>query len=216
MDVDDLLPLSGLQHVIFCERQCALIHVEGLWIENPLTASGRVEHDRVHEASGEVRPDLRIYRALHIGSELLGITGVTDVVEFHLEAGKNVWRPYPVEHKHGLKGHRLADQVQLCAQALALEEMMAVEVPEGAIYYRTSNRRLTVKFSRQLREMTQVAARRFHEIVDQKITPRASYSKKCDHCSLKEACLPELTGDLEHYHGLVRELMNSDGKDGGA
>jgi CRISPR-associated exonuclease Cas4 len=200
--------------VVFCERQCALIHVEGVWVENPLTASGRVEHDRVHDPAGEVRPGFRIYRALPLRSERLGVTGVADVVEFQLEDETGIWRPFPVEYKHGPKSRRLADQVQLCAQAMALEEMLGVDVPRGAVFYRTSNRRVTVECNAALRERTMAAARRYHELVEQGLTPRASYAKKCDHCSLIEACLPEITANLSGFHRKL-EIARREGSDGG-
>ncbi len=214
MDVDNLLPLSGLQHVRFCERQCALIHVEGVWVENPLTASGRVEHERVHDPAGEVRPGFRIHRALPLRSERLRVTGVADVVEFQLESESGVWRPFPVEHKHGAKGRWLADQVQLCAQAMALEEMFEVDVPRGAVFYRTSNRRAIVECDAILRQRTESAARRYHELVERGLTPRAAYSKKCDHCSLKEACLPEITADLSEFHRRLESARRNDANGG--
>ncbi|MDP8255326.1 MAG: CRISPR-associated protein Cas4 [Candidatus Alcyoniella australis] len=214
MDVDDLLPLSGLQHVVFCERQCALIHVEGVWVENPLTAAGRVEHEHVHDPAGEVRAGLRICRALALRSERLGVVGVADVVELVFEEAAGVWRPFPVEHKHGAKGRRLADRVQLCAQAMALEEMLGVDVPRGAVFYRSSNRRVVVECDALLREKTFAAAKRYWQLVDQRLTPRASYAKKCDNCSLREVCLPEITADVNGFHRKLARAQPSD-PDGG-
>lgn len=214
MDVDDFNPLSGLQHVVFCERQCALIHVEGVWTENLYTAAGRVEHERVHDPAGEVRSDLRIFRALPLRSERLGVVGIADVVEFVLEKDSDVWRPFPVEYKHGAKGRRLADRVQLCAQAIALEEMLGLDVPRGALFYRRSNRRLNVEFDEALRKQTMAAAERFHQLIEQRLTPPASYSKKCEQCSLRDACMPEVTSDPAVFHSKLEHAQPSDA-DGG-
>jgi CRISPR-associated exonuclease Cas4 len=166
----------------------------------------------VHDPAGEVRPGFRIHRALPLHSERLGVTGVADVVEFTLKEETGVWRPFPVEHKHGAKGRWLADQVQLCAQAMALEEMLGLDVPRGAVFYRTSNRRAGVECDAALRERTLAAARRYHALVEQGVTPRAKYAKKCDHCSLKDTCLPEITADLAGFH---RKLDRAPAADAG-
>ena len=143
---DDLLPLSGLQHMLFCERQCALIHVEQVWAENRLTAEGRIMHDRVHEADRVSRGDIRVEYAMPLRSLRLGLIAKADVVEFHreMETGENgleKWRPFPVEYKHGKPKKDNSDKVQLCAQAMCLEEMLDVEIPDGAIFYGKTRRR---------------------------------------------------------------------------
>src|ERR1700688_2248716 len=123
----DLVALSALQHYLFCVRQCALIHIEQAWAENAATAEGRVAHERVHAVESEIRRGVRTVTGMPLRSDRLGVTGIADVVELH-RTGNGGWRPFPVEHKRGRsKAHR-ADEVQLCAQAMALEEMFGVEI----------------------------------------------------------------------------------------
>ncbi len=195
---DDLLPISGLQHLLYCERQCALIHVEGQWAENRLTAEGKVGHERVHGGGGRSAPGVRTAFALHLRSLALGLSGVADVVEFHQPAGEKPgepWRPFPVEYKRGKPKKANCDAVQLCAQALCLEEMLGVAVPAGALFYGTTRRRQDVAFDEGLRGETAAAARRFHELVDAGRTPAAEYApEKCDACSLLALCLPKTAG----------------------
>ena len=196
----DLLPLSGLQHLVFCERQCALIHVEQAWRENRLTAEGRVLHERVDAGEGERRADLRISRGLPLRSLRLGLSGRADVVEFHRvglgEEGARVpglagyWRPFPVEYKRGQQKWIDCDRVQLCAQALCLEEMLQVQVSTGAIFYGRVRRRETVVFDSALREVTAGAARRFHDLLTNGHTPVVHYAPKCRSCSLLDICMP--------------------------
>lgn len=185
---DDLLPLSALQHIVFCERQCALIHVEQAWDENRFTAEGRIMHERVHEEGEESRPGVKIARGVPLRSLRLGLSGKADAVEFIREA--DLWRPFPVEHKRGKPKPDECDSIQLCAQALCLEEMLGVEVPAGAIFYGRTRRRLEVAFDRGLREKTEAAADRLHELVEKRQTPAPVYSKKCRACSLADLCLP--------------------------
>ncbi len=199
---DDLLPLSALQHLLFCERQCALIHIEGVWMENRLTAEGRVLHERVHNPGAERRHRVRVEFSLALRSLRLGLAGQADVVEFHASggdeerqeradgAGKARELPYPVEYKRGKPKQDRSDLVQLCAQAMCLEEMVGVDVPEGALFYGRERRRTKVLFSEDLREDTRNAARRLHELVASGITPPPDYGKKCRACSLRDACLP--------------------------
>ena len=193
---DDLLPLSGLQHLLYCERQCALIHVEGQWAENRQTAEGNVAHERVHGGGGRTTPGVRTAFSLHLRSLALGLSGVADVVEFHQPQQQGApWRPFPVEHKRGRPKHGDADRVQLCAQALCLEEMLGVAVPAGALFYGTTRRRQDVVFDAALRQTTANAARRFHELMDAGRTPAAEYAPdKCDACSLLSLCLPKTAG----------------------
>lgn len=192
-DEDRLLPISALQHLLFCERQCALIHIEGLWVENRLTAEGRLLHERAHEAPTEIRAGVRIARGLDLRSLRLGLVGKSDIVEFRLSSGKRV--PFPVEYKRGKPKAHDADRVQLCAQALCLEEMLGIEAPCGALYYGATRRRLDVMFDAELRETTAVTAQRLHSLVSDGRTPRAVREPKCDHCSLIGVCLPDSTGE---------------------
>lgn len=192
---DGLLPISGLQHLLFCERQCALIHVEGQWLENRLTAEGRVSHERVHAGGGRSGPGVRQAFALHLRSLELGLSGVADVVEFHRAAPGGPWRAFPVEHKRGRPKRGSWDTVQLCAQALCLEEMLGQEVPCGALFYGATRRRLDVAFDPALRRATAQAALRFHRLAGSRLTPRAQYDPaKCDSCSLLDICLPRSAG----------------------
>lgn len=186
---DQLLPLSALQHLIFCERQCALIHIEQIWDENRLTVEGRIMHERVHQAEDELRDGVRISRGLRLRSLELGLSGIADVVEFHRQA--EGWQPFPVEYKRGKPKPDACDEVQLCAQALCLEEMLACAIPSGALFYGTTRRRKDVKFGPDLRGQTATAARRLHELLAKGITPPAVYDKKCDNCSLVHVCLPK-------------------------
>ncbi|MCB9960148.1 MAG: CRISPR-associated protein Cas4 [Rhodospirillaceae bacterium] len=185
---DDLIPLSALQHWLFCPRQCALIHVEQMWAENRFTAEGRLLHDRAHTPKAERRRGVRTLTAVPLRSLALGVTGVADVVE--LRSG----RPYPVEYKRGKpKAHR-ADEVQLCAQALCLEEMFGVAVPEGALFYGEPRRHTPVAIDDDLRALTRQVAAEARAALAAGRTPAAQYEKrKCSACSLIDACRPKAT-----------------------
>ncbi len=211
---DDLFPLSALQHFLFCPRRAALVHIEGIWGENRATAEGHLFHERVHKAEGESRGDVRVARGLRLRSLRLGVTGVADVVEFHrlpkitpsettpgggrscmeLEGVRGYWRPFPIEYKVGKLRHERGYEVQLCAQAICLEEMLDVAVPRGALFYGKTARRLEVTFDDGLRMETEEAARRLHEILRSGNTPRVRYQKKCPKCSLMSICMPKVTG----------------------
>lgn len=192
---DDLLPLSGVQHVVFCARQAALIHVERIWLENAPTALGRILHERADLAGQDMRRGVRLGRAVQLRSRRLGLFGVADVIEYHEEPGlPGSVRPFPVEYKRGSR-LRLADQVQLCAQALCLEEMHGVEVPRGALFYGQRHRRIDVDFSAELRAATAAAAARLHELVASAVLPAAEPGPKCRDCSLVSACQPAVSSD---------------------
>jgi len=191
---DDLLPLSGLQHLLFCERQCALIHIEQVWAENLLTAEGRIMHERVHKEGRESRGDVRIEYAMPLRSLRLGLIAKADVVEFHrnTECPDNIWQPFPVEYKRGKPKKDNYDKVQLCGQAMCLEEMLGVEIPAGALFYGKTRRRQDVDFDIVLRRETEDAAKRFHELVDSGHTPKPVYKKKCGNCSMYDLCMPKI------------------------
>ena len=205
MDEDDLLPLSALQHLLFCERQAALIHLEQLWAENPLTVEGRHLHERVDTAPGESRGDVRFARALPLRSLRLGLVGRADLVELHripadaadsepgasLPGVPGLWRPFPVEYKRGRPKPHHADEVQLCAQGLCLEEMLNTPVPAGALFYGQTRRRLDVPFGDDLRRETEEAAARLHRLLASGVTPQPVREPKCDQCSLIDLCLPD-------------------------
>lgn len=182
----DLLPISALQHLLYCERQCALIHLDQHWSENRFTAEGRVLHERAHEGPSESRPGVRIARGMQVSSEVLGLSGVCDVVEFHRNG-----LILPVEYKRGKpKSHR-ADEVQLCAQALCIEEMLRASIPEGSLFYGENRRRSSVTFDPELRELTVSLSEKLHQMISQRILPPADYERrKCSACSLIEECQP--------------------------
>lgn len=199
----DLLPLSGLQHLLFCERQWALIHIEQQWEENRLTQEGRVLHERVHESGTEARPDVIVARGLRVHSLRLGLSGETDVVEFQravegsagalqLEGRAGWWKPFPVEYKRGRPKSDAWDEVQLCAQGLCLEETFGVAVGAGALFYGKNRRRTPVVFDAPLRNRTEALAARMHELYSARRTPRAIYAPKCENCSLNQRCMPAL------------------------
>jgi len=245
---DDLLPLSALQHLLFCERQCALIHIEGLWADNTLTVLGTRLHEKAHrDGESESRGNVRIARGVRLRSLRLGLAGKADVVEFHridadaasedaAEAGQGVgtehapeggspacpaggapphaagvspqggapdavalpdapglWRPFPVEYKRGRPKRNHCDEVQLCGQALCLEEMLGVAVPAGALFYGATRRRFDVAFDAALRAETEEAARRLRRLLEARVTPRVAREPKCDHCSLVGMCMPDAT-----------------------
>ena len=189
---DDLVPLSALQHLLFCERQCALIHIERLWSENRLTAEGRNLHERADSGESESRGPVRTARSLPLRSLRLGLTGIADVVEFHYD-GPMLISAMPIEYKRGRPKSDDSDRVQLCAQALCLEEMLGISVPAGALFYATPRRRTDVIFDEILRRTTEDAAVRLQRLLDSGITPRVPRQPKCDGCSLFELCMPEVT-----------------------
>lgn len=190
----DLLPLSGLQHLAFCERQWALIHLEQQWVENRLTTEGRQMHEHAHKQREEWREEVHVSRGLPVRSLRLGLAGIVDVVEFHPQP-QGPPRPFPIEYKRGRPKPDRCDEVQLCAQALCLEEMVGVDVPSGAIFYGQPRRRTQVKFNSNLRTETEILAHRLHTLYAARKTPQAQYAPKCDRCSLLEVCLPGTAGE---------------------
>lgn len=220
---DQLLPLSALQHWLFCPRQCGLIHLEQVWAENKFTAEGQVLHHKAHEGADESKAGVRITRSLPVRSFALGISGQCDIVEFHPASGdlkyeisdvsrgadgdlksdipdlrfqisnfKCAQRAVPVEYKRGKpKAHR-ADEVQLCAQALCLEEMIGVTISSGYLFYGENRRRTLIEFGEPLRQLVTEIADALHAMIDSRVTPLAEYeSRRCDACSLIELCQPK-------------------------
>lgn len=194
---DDLLPISGLQHVVFCDRQAALIHVERIWSENVHTVEGQGAHRQVHTAGAEGRGDIRIVRGLALRSLSFGLAGIADVVEFHRAAAgvripgsAGLWCPFPVEYKKGKPKRHRADEVQLCAQALCLEEMFSTTVAQGALFYGKTRRRKAIEIDATLRTATRSAAARFRELIEGRLTPKAEWGPKCRQCSLIDDCRP--------------------------
>ena len=186
MSEDEFIPLSSLQHFVYCPRQCALIHTEQQWAENALTAEGRLLHERVDLGGATRKGGVTTSRSVAIRSTRLGLSGIADVVETR---GSRV--PYPVEYKRGRPKTHRADEVQLCAQAICLEEMLGADVPEGALYYGKNRRRQVVAFDVALRRLTEDVAHRTHSLLRSRGTPPPEYSpRKCGRCSLQEVCRP--------------------------
>lgn len=200
----DDIPLSALQHWLFCPRQYALIHIERHWAENALTAEGRVLHERADSGARETRPGLKVLRAVELRSGRSGLHGVADVVE--LRGGA----PFPVEYKRGRpKAHR-ADEVQLCAQALCLEEMFACAVPEGALFYGQSRRRTAVVFNEDLRALTLSCAAEVRDCRAAGHLPAAVHDpRRCGACSLVDICRPTLNTGRNVGHWLARAIEAS-------
>ena len=216
-DEDDLLPISALQHLEYCPRRCALVHVEGLWAENAQTAEGRMLHQRVHESPSETVAGVRAARGLRICSKELGLFGVADVVEFHprgddcaggasLHGLPGLWQPFPVEYKRGRRKSEMSYLVQLCAQAMCLEEMLAAVVPAGALYHGKTRRRQVVEFDAALRGRTRDRARELHELIAAGRPPPPRYGPKCRFCSLAEKCVPKLPPSRSAREYLTRTL----------
>jgi CRISPR-associated exonuclease Cas4 len=248
----ELLLLSGLQHLQFCRRQWALIHLEQVWSENQFTAEGRNLHDKVHSDEAESRGDVRIVRGLRLQSLRLGLVGQADVVEFHLLddceiatadglattpkcriaaslpsgaprndsknfAGvtlpgvKGLWQPFPVEYKRGKPKIDDCDRVQLCAQAMCLEEMLDLpcdSIQAGALFYGRPRRREQVSIDNVLRGKTVALAEEMHQLHAAGNTPRAEYrKKKCESCSLYSQCMPKMASVNKDVKGYLRKAM---------
>ncbi len=207
---EELLPISALQHLLFCERQCALIHVERLWIENRLTVEGNILHTKAHSGPPETRNGCRTTRGMSLHSFSLGLVGKADVVAFRYPPDFSLenysisklihstepsrfreWEITPVEYKRGQPKENSCDRVQICAQAICLEEMLNVSIQQGELYYGKRKRRTPVEFDDDLRNETIKAADDLHKLIDQKITPEATYNQRCLNCSLYSLCIPE-------------------------
>jgi CRISPR-associated exonuclease Cas4 len=201
---DDLLPISALQHLEFCPRRCALIHIEGAWTENVQTAEGRALHEKVHECPSETIQGVRVARGLRLCSRELGLFGIADVVEFQptesrdertvtLPGSEQRWTVFPVEYKRGRRKSEISYLVQLCAQALCLEEMLGGLVPAGALYHGQSRRRQVVELDATLRTRTWNRAHELHRLIESGTTPEPVHGPKCKFCSLAGKCMPKLS-----------------------
>ncbi|MDD5486031.1 MAG: CRISPR-associated protein Cas4 [Dehalococcoidales bacterium] len=214
---DDFVPISILQHVLFCKRRAALVLLENLWEDNISTAEGSVLHEHAHQVATDSRNTLIVVRSLWLRSFRLGICGKADVVEFQLLDGDcnnqgislagrpGLFRPFPVEYKRGRLRSELSFEVQLCAQGLCLEEMLGIEVVSGALYYGKTRRRKEIQFDKYLRDRTESAALSIHELLKSGVTPRVRYQKKCDYCSLSGQCLPKITGIRKSVTGYLAQ-----------
>jgi CRISPR-associated exonuclease Cas4 len=184
---DALLPISALQHHLFCSRQAALIHLEQGWADNRFTAEGNALHNKAHDGHDESRPGVRITRSLPVVSRRLGLAGQCDIVEFHADG-----TVIPVEYKRGKPKAHDADRAQLCAQAICLGEMLGVEIAEGFLFYGQRKRRTVVEFGAALRQLVETTAKALHERIASRVTPPAEYDpRRCDSCSLIELCQPK-------------------------
>jgi CRISPR-associated exonuclease Cas4 len=207
-DDDELLPLSALQHFLFCPRQCALIHIEQAWIENAYTIEGELLHRRAHSMSKESRPGKRREFGMPIRSLALGLSGKTDAVEY---ADNGV--VFVVEYKRGKPKAGMMDEVQLCAQAICLEEMRGIRIDEGALYYGKTRRRQRVLFTDDLRACTADTAQALHAFIAKGLTPGAVYdTKKCPRCSMAGVCLPAKTCKERNVARYLSSMFVKDGK----
>lgn len=218
-DEEDYLLLSGLQHFAFCPRQWALIHIENQWHENKLTAEGVILHEKVHDDDfSEKRGDVLTLRSLRVVSHVLGVTGMCDAVEFNraqegavLHGRKGQWLPFPVEYKRGKpKSHR-ADELQLCCQAMCLEEMLSCAIPRGALFYFGDRHRTEVIFDHELRSLVLSMIVEMHALFNRGYTPKVKRTSACKSCSLVEQCLPALF-QQETTSGYFRRRMEESNK----
>ena len=218
----DLLPISRLADIEFCERRAALHLIEMTWEDNVHTAGGSIMHEHVHDDQPpEKRGSVITVRGLWVRSLRYGLAGKADVVEMHRVDDSDVtgaiifghqgrWQVYPVEYKPGRLQPQLSFQIQLCAQAICLEEMLGCAVQEGTIYYGKPRRRLAVNFDDTLREKTKEMVRRLHELVATGRTPQTRYEKKCDKCSLLSACMPKVTGARRSIQGYIARAIGQE------
>ena len=199
---DDYLPLRSLNDLLYCERRCALHRIEEVWVENAHTLSGTLSHQRADKPVEWKCESGREVHGMWLKSDRLRLVGKADVVEF-----QSLEVPYPVEYKRGKRKKWDNDDVQLCAQALCLEEMLGVPVPRGAIFHIKSKRRREVVFTDKLRKQTEATAARLHELIASGITPVAVLKPQCDGCSLRDVCLPELGNQTARVEQYCRELF---------
>jgi CRISPR-associated exonuclease Cas4 len=209
---EDLLPLSGIQHFAFCERQWGLIHVENQWVENLRTAEGRLLHQRVDDPYfTESRGDVKTVRSVPLLSKTLGLYGVADVIELHRNTGDVSGTRYSiVEYKRGKPKPDDRDEVQLCAQAICLEEMLAITLDYGYMYYGETRHRHRVEFDEQLRARVKLLAEKMHLLFAHGITPPPVKGPRCKNCSMEDICLPKLGRSgkkVEMYMAAVLEDM---------
>lgn len=193
--------VSALEHWSYCPRQCALIHVEQTFDENLYTLRGRAVHKQVDDVESVVERGVRVERALPIRNRRLGLVGKADVVELHGEV------PYPVEYKHGSRRQREHDDLQLCAQAICLEEMTGQAVPRGAIFHHKSRRRREVIFTPALRRQVEEAVTAIRSLLAEKKLPPPVNDRRCEKCSLKEACMPQVTESRNREKRLLANLF---------
>lgn len=205
--LDNFIQLSALQHYAFCPRQCALIHVEQVWTENRLTAEGRIMHEHVHEEGNESRGEVRVERGASLRSLQLGVIGKADVIEYHRQPDGS-WLAFPVEYKRGKPKPDDSDKIQLCAQAMCLEEMLNVTIPSGALFYGKTRRRLDVTFDEALRRETTEAAQKTHELIESGKTPKPVYSRRCESCSFIGECMPKAIQKKRSVESYLKRMLD--------
>jgi CRISPR-associated exonuclease Cas4 len=200
---DILIPVSALNQYGYCPRRCALIHLEQTFEDNVFTKRGTALHERTDDPGASMQEyGIRVERALPLWSTRLGLIGKADVVEFHGDI------PYPVEYKSGARRQWDNDDLQLCAQALCLEEMTGQEISCGAIYHFKSRRRREVVFTQELREAVAQAVQDIREMLLMKILPPPVHDKRCEKCSLQESCMPELVSEQRRAKALLQDLFS--------
>ena len=212
---DELLPLSGIQHFLFCRCQWALIHIEMQWQDNVLTVEGKQLHERVDDPFFvETRRNVIISRSVPVASYTLGLSGICDVVEFtsstegiRLPGREGFHRPTPIEYKRGHPKRDPVDEAQLCAQAICLEEMLAIDIPFGYLYYGETRRREPVTFTKELRQLVYQATTEMHAYMARGYTPRVKVSKACRSCSLAAICLPNLQEKTSSVKTYIRQQI---------
>ena len=206
---EDLIQISALQHYAFCKRQCALIHIEQIWIENVFTAEGRIMHEKAHGENIRQEKGIRIESGVPVRSLKLGVVGKTDIIEYRKNE-KGVTAPFPVEYKRGKPKVEDCDRIQLCAQSICIEEMTGLNVSEGDIFYGRTRRRCSVIFSDELRVLTVNLIEEIREFLKKGITPGPGYTEKCESCSLANYCIPKAiqkkTDMSAYYEELSKDI----------
>jgi CRISPR-associated exonuclease Cas4 len=203
-DQSDPIMVSALEHYSYCPRQCALIHLEHVWDENVYTMRGRDTHERVDKTSSRAEEGVRVERALPIWSRRLNLTGRADVVEFHGDT------PYPVEYKSGRHRRGHSESLQLCAQAICLEEMFGVTVDKGALYWHGSRERKEIALIASLKEQVEIIAKKTHWMISENHIPPPVNDARCKDCSLREACMPGVIDNKAKARNAAKELFTVD------
>lgn len=214
---DDLLPISALSHFVFCERRAGLILLEGLWEDNLFTAEGSLLHEQTHQGSVESQGDFIIVRGMWLRSFKLGVFGRADLIEFQKPGQEDMagekavcWQALLVEYKRGRLRREASFEVQLCAQAICLEEMLGISVDSGAIYYGKTRRRLQVELGEGLRLKTIAVAEQLHQLVANGRTPSAVYRPKCRRCSLLDVCLPTTLSPKKSVRRYLKQAIEAE------